>query len=191
VVHHHHQHYLELIQRLEGFVHRGNRLSGLRARLAVSDAVVDQYTKDRKLEKTPELEESTNALVQAAKRYLITRLNVDQARETEQDLPADVSGRLARRLAEMTELLATTEAEGFLKTYLNELVRTYSGVWGVIQVHDAAVFERIAELAAKIAERDDRHQVITDALNAPPRDVYDLLSSRSVDELTGMLGAAE
>ena len=91
------QNYMELIARLEGFLVPENRLNGLRSRLDISNSVISQYTKDK--DKTSKrvpvmiVGESTNSLVQAAKRYIATRINVDQARQTEDSLPDYVFAR--------------------------------------------------------------------------------------------------
>ncbi|MDP6538126.1 MAG: radical SAM protein [Planctomycetota bacterium] len=187
VLQHNRQHYGELVGRLEGFLNADNRVNGLRARLAVADAVVDSYTRGRRLP-TPELEEESNLLAQAAKRTLITRLNVEQASGTEKELPAELESRTGERLAELAALLDTTPAEVLVGTYLKELVRTVSGVWGVMEVHDAGVFERIdavaASLAAAAAEGDDRaHRLALALLERPPGEVYRELSTRSAEEI--------
>lgn len=83
---------------------------------------------------------SEDELSQAVKNFLIIRLNVDQAETTDGALPAEFHGILedAERL-----LAACREQAGpgqFLKTYLKELIRTYSGVCGVTTVHPREVF---------------------------------------------------
>ena len=164
--------YVELIQRLEGFLVAENRLNGLKSRLDISNSVINQYTKgkDKTSKRVPVvvLGESTNALVQGAKRYVATRINVDQARKTELYLPEVVSDRVTEQLAEMTELLAETDGAVFTKVYLNELMRTYSGVGGVspTDVHDGDVFAWIEQFSAALASHVDQQRVITNLLNA-------------------------
>ena len=133
------------------------------------------------------LGESTNALVQGAKRYVATRINVDQARKTELHLPEVVSDRVTEQLAEMMELLAETDGAVFTKVYLNELMRTYSGVGGVspTDVHDGDVFAWIEQFSATLASHVDQQRVITNLLNATPGEVYEVLaSSQSSAEIT-------
>lgn len=187
---HNRQHYLELIERFKGFLDRNNRLNVLRARLTVSDAVIGQYTKQKQRGRVllPMLEDEGNLLVQAAKRYLTTRLNVDHARETDQDLPDEIASAVAARLEDLRLLLDDTDPGTFTKEFLNELVRTYSGVWGVTRVHDEKVFERIDRFAATLAAHPDRLQVIEGLLNAVPGQIYDLLAAPApAEDLTAKL----
>jgi MoaA/NifB/PqqE/SkfB family radical SAM enzyme len=177
---HNHQQYMELVQRLRGFLDGQNRLNGLRARLDVSDAVVGQYTLDGK---TATAETSTNALTKAAKRYLITRLNVDLARDTESQLPAEISAAVSERLTELNDLLPRTDEETFIKTFLNELIRTYSGVGGVLQVHGLDIFDKVAGFSATVAAHPDRRRLIADLVTARPGEVYDMLRTQSLEEL--------
>lgn len=188
--------YLELIQRLEGFLVPENRLNGLRSRLDISKAVISQYTKDEKdkakANRVPlvQLDESNNSLVQAAKGYVATRINVDQAVETEAALPDDVLNRLSEQLAGMRNLAAETDGKVFIKVYLNELMRTYSGVWGVSpsDVHVGDVFYWIEQFSATMSSENGPRQGIINILNAPPGEVYDLLaSSQSAEEVTERL----
>lgn len=183
--------YVELIQRLEGFLVAENRLNGLKSRLDISNSVINQYTKgkDKTSKRVPVvvLGESTNALVQGAKRYVATRINVDQARKTELHLPEVVSDRVTEQLAEMMELLAETDGAVFTKVYLNELMRTYSGVGGVspTDVHDGDVFAWIEQFSATLASHVDQQRVITNLLNTTPGEVYEVLaSSQSSAEIT-------
>ena len=122
--------YVELIQRLEGFLVAENRLNGLKSRLDISNSVINQYTKgkDKTSKRVPVvvLGESTNALVQGAKRYVATRINVDQARKTELHLPEVVSDRVTEQLAEMMELLAETDGAVFTK--VDRAVLGYVGI---------------------------------------------------------------
>lgn len=183
--------FLELIQRLEGFLVAENRLNGLKSRLDISNSVISQYTKgkDKTSKRVPVvvLGESTNALVQGAKRYIATRINVDQARQTELHLPEFVTDRVSEQFDEMMALLAETEGAVFTRVFLNELMRTYSGVAGVspTDVHGGDVFAWIAEFSADLASHKDQQQVITSLLNATPSEVYHLLaSSQSSKEIT-------
>ncbi len=66
---------------------------------------------------------------------------------------------------------------------MNELLRTYSGVWGVTQVHGPDAYHQVAELAAAVAAHPDRRHIVDALLTARPGEVYDALSSRSLDEL--------
>ena len=175
--------YMELVQRLRGFLDGQNRLNGLKARLDVSEAVVSQYTLDGR---APTPETSNIVLTQAAKRYLITRLNVDQARDAGNSLPAEIASAVPERLAELNGLMAQTDDETFIRTYLNELIRTYSGVWGVTRVHGPDTFGHVARLAATVAAHPDRRQLIEALLTARPGEIYDALSSRSQDELQAL-----
>lgn len=175
-----HKQYVELVQRLKGFLDGQNRLNGLKARLDVSEAVVSQYTLDGR-PSAPEA--STQALTMAVKRYLITRLNVDQARDTESPLPAEMASAVSQRLAELNQLMLRTDDETSIRTFLNELLRTYSGVWGVTLVHGPDAYHQVAELAAAVAAHPDRRHIVDALLTARPGEVYDALSSRSLDEL--------
>ena len=173
--------FIELIQRLEGFIIAENRLNGLRSRLDISNSVISQYTKgkDQTSKRVPVvvLGESTNTLVQAAKRYVATRINVDQARKTEVYLPEIIAARVSEQLADMMALLAETDEAVFTKVFLNELVRTYSGVGGVSHVHDGDVFEWIQQLSVALSSHKDQQRVITNLLHATPGEVYELLAS--------------
>jgi MoaA/NifB/PqqE/SkfB family radical SAM enzyme len=175
--------YMELVQRLKGFLDGQNRLNGLRARLDVSEAVVSQYTLDGRAA-TPET--SVADLTRAAKRYLITRLNVDQARDTESALPAEISTAVLDRLAELNRMRTRTDDATFLRTFLNELLRTYSGVWGVTRVHGADAFSHVGEFATSVAAHPDRHPIIEALLAARPGEIYEALRSRSLDELRAL-----
>lgn len=183
--------FIELIQRLEGFLVPENRLNGLKARLDISNSVISQYTKGKdqtsKRVKVVAIGESTNDLVQGAKRYVSTRINVDQAQQTELHLPDVVTDRVTEQLTEMKELLASTDPAVFTRVFLNELMRTYSGVAGVspTEVHDGDIFARIAQFSADLAADKHQDQVISNLLDATPGEIYGLLaSSRSAGEIT-------
>ena len=183
------KHFVELIQRLEGFLIAENRLNGLKARLDISNSVISQYTKgkDKTSKRVPVLVlgESTNSMVQAAKRYVATRINVDQALKTELHLPEVVTDRVAEQLADMLALLAETDGAVFTKVFLNELIRTYSGVGGVIDVHHGDAFGWIQQFSATLSSHQDQQMVIANLLKATPGDVYELLaSSHSSEEVT-------
>jgi MoaA/NifB/PqqE/SkfB family radical SAM enzyme len=184
--------FIELIQRLEGFLVAENRLNGLKSRLDISNSVISQYTKgkDKTSKRVPVVVvgESTNYLVQASKRYVATRINVDQARITELHLPDIVSDRVTEQLADMMQLLAETDRAVFTKVFLNELVRTYSGVGGVSDVHHGDVFAWIEQFSASLASHEHQIAVITNLLNATPGDVYEVLAaSRSAGDVTELL----
>ena len=183
--------YIELIQRLEGFLAPENRLNGLKARLDISNSVISQYTKgkDQTSKRVPVVVvgESTNDLVQGAKRYVSTRINVDQARKTELHLPEVVLDRVTEQQAEMNELLARTDGAVFTRVFLNELMRTYSGVAGVspVDVHDGDIFAWIEQFSAELANHSGQESVINNLLQATPGDVYETLApSRSASDVT-------
>jgi MoaA/NifB/PqqE/SkfB family radical SAM enzyme len=183
------KHFVELIQRLEGFLVAENRLNGLKARLDISNSVISQYTKgkDKTSRRVPVvvLGESTNSMVQSAKRYVATRINVDQALKTELHLPEVVTDRVSEQLADMMQLLAETDGAVFTKVFLNELIRTYSGVGGVTDVHGGDVFEWIQQFSAALSSHEDQQRVITNLLHATPGEVYEILaSSHSSDQVT-------
>jgi hypothetical protein len=183
---HNAQHYQELVQRLEGFLDGKNRINILRARLSVADAVVGQYTQEKReagAVRIHGLEEVTNTLIQAAKRYLTTRLNVDQAEQTEAELPSDVFDAVAERAREMEGLLSHSDPKLFVKVFLNELIRTYSGVWGVVRPHDTEIFGRVETFAAALAATPRSTDTIRELLGTPPGDVYNALLSHSQQEL--------
>ena len=192
VIAHNHQHYWELVRRLEGFLGRENRVNMLRARVSVSDAVTGQYTREKwesasDRVRVPELEESTNLLILAAKRYLTVRLNVDLTLATDGELPADVLGVESDRRAELLALLEDAGYKRFVKSFLNEVVRTYSGIWGVMKPHDVEIFEHIEGFSTELAGHDDARAVIAGLVQAPPRELYDAMLTESGAELSGLL----
>ena len=84
-------------------------------------------------------------------------------------------------------MLAHTDHGVFIKAYLTELTRTYSGVGGISthDVHDADVFEWIDKFSVKLSSSDSSPQVIQKLIEATPGEVYDILaSSRSSEEVT-------
>jgi len=187
--------YLELVHRLSGFLDPNNRLNGLESRIATSEAVIGQYTKNKKKQvargvTVPVVDEETNALLQAARQYVTTRLNVDQARNTEAALPDEFVEAPIRRRADLEAFLDEAGETQFVEVFLSELVRTYASVWGVRQVHATSVFETIAELAALISTRSDRRAVIDELLIAPPRELYEAVSSGSAAETLALLRPA-
>ena len=182
--------YLELINRLEGFLEPRNRLNGLKARIDTSEAVIGQYSKNKKKAVARGVtvavaDESSSALTEASKRYVTTRLNVDQARRTEADLPEEFVDTLAKRRAEMQELVGRADDKTLVEVFLSELIRTYSGVWGVRRVHDVGIFETVEKFAIQVAARPDRHEIIGEVLDALPREVYEIFSSRSCEDAVG------
>jgi hypothetical protein len=182
--------YLELINRLEGFLEPRNRLNGLKARIDTSEAVIGQYSKNKKKTVARGVtvavaDESTSALTEASKRYVTTRLNVDQARRTEADLPGEFLDTLEKRRAEMQELVGRADDKTLVEVFLSELIRTYSGVWGVRRVHDVGIFETVEKFAIQVSTRPDRHEIIGEVLDAPPREVYEIFSTRSGEEAVG------
>ncbi|MFL6247110.1 MAG: radical SAM protein [Thermoanaerobaculia bacterium] len=172
--------YRELVARLRGFLHPENRLAGLRSRLETSRAVVSRYSRGREAEtRNRAVAPLDDALTQAVKNYLITRLNVHDANATDGDLPvefseyADDAGRI------LVTLRDEVGSSHFLATYLKELVRTYSGVWGVATVHENEVFGRVDELIAGLEQRDWDH-----LMRLPPKTIYEAIGlATSVDEM--------
>jgi hypothetical protein len=87
----------------------------------------------------------------------------------------------------MHNLSNENDGKVFIKVFLNELMRTYSGVWGVSpsDVHVGDVFDWIEQFSVALSSRADQQQIINNIVNAPPGDLYDLLaSSRSSEEVT-------
>jgi len=184
---HNEQHYFQLIHRLEGFLNPDNRVQILQARLDTSSAVIGQYTKTKKKKSNqftlPMLEEDENALIQATKRYVTTRLNVDVALETDEELPEQFAQTVAARRDDLNQLLEKTDVAIFIEEFLGELMRTYSGVGGVIQPHEESVFARIANLSRAIADHPEQDRVVANILQASPRRLYEVLSTSSSDDL--------
>lgn len=184
---HNQQHYFQLVHRLEGFLNPANRVNILQARLDTSNAVIGQYTKTKKKKSNqftlPMLEEDANVLIQASKRYVTTRLNVDLALETDKVLPPEYEQTVASRRDDLNVLLKSTDNAVFVEEFLGELMRTYSGVGGVVQPHEESVFAQIADLATKIAAHPEKDRVIADIMQASPAVLYEILSTSSADEM--------
>lgn len=174
--------YRELVARLRGFLQPGNRLAGLRSRLETSRAVVSQYSRGREAEtRNQVVAPMDDKLSQAVKNYLITRLNVSGAGATDGELPVEFSECVDDAERILVSLRDEVSSSYFLATYLKELVRTYSGVWGVAGVHENEVFGRVDELVASLEERDwDR------LIRLPPKTVYEAIGlAASVDGMRG------
>ena len=109
----------------------------------------------------------------------------------ESDNPGMASA-VADRLTELQALRATTDDKRFVKGFLNEVIRTYSGVWGVtdVEVHETTIFESIEEFSSGLATHPDRHRIITELLAAPPGELYEMLSTQSVEEVTDLYCSA-
>ncbi len=179
--------YAELIARLRGFLQPENRLAGLRCRLDIGRAVVGQYSRSREeeaRERVVELVEDQAS--ESIKNYLITRLNVDLTAETDYDVALEFSDRL-REAGHVLSVLRNEMGTGpFLLTYLKELLRTYSGVWGVEKVHDRRVFGRIDELIASVEARSpaERRDICDRVIQLPLPIVYDAIGlSDSVEAM--------
>ncbi len=187
--------YLELILRLEGFLDPVNRLNGLRARIDTSEAVIGQYTGTQKHRVSPGVsvpvdEEPEGPLTRAAKRFVTTRLNVEQARRTEDHLPREFHEALGRARGALEALRGESDEKAFVRVFLSELVRTYAGVWGVRKVHDTGIFATIDELSAGVAAGADPGRIIHELLDAPPRELYELLAAGSPRDALAFFGEA-
>jgi sulfatase maturation enzyme AslB (radical SAM superfamily) len=173
--------YRELVARLRGFLQPENRLASLRARLETSRAVVSQYSKGREAESRKQTAvPMDDALTQAVKNYLITRLNVHDADAIDGALPTEFSQCVddAERL--LAGLRDEVSSGDFVTAYLKELVRTYSGVWGVAGVHENEVFGRVDELVAGLEKEPGRDW--GRLLRVPPKTVYEAIGlAASVD----------
>jgi MoaA/NifB/PqqE/SkfB family radical SAM enzyme len=183
--------YVEMVQRLEGFIDPKNRLQGVQMRLETAAAVVSQYSKGKEKRSrrgastiTVPLAEESDALHQAAKRYLIAQLNLDQALGQGLDLPKAIHKTVAKCLADLKVVLAGTEKKTFISVYLNELIRTYSGVWGVPSgSHDETVFDKVVHAANALSARSDSEKVIGELVEAPLAGVYQAFASRSAEDI--------
>jgi MoaA/NifB/PqqE/SkfB family radical SAM enzyme len=173
------QNYRELVDRLSGFIRPSVRRSALLTRLNTAHAVVSQYSLGREqvLRKRPAAGVK-DALVQAVKTYLITRLNVDQATTAEH---LDFRERLTEAERTLVDLHGRVSFSEFLATYLEELIRTYSGVWGVIEAHDQDVFARVAEFVAELRTEGPPEDVTAwiRVIRSLPRTAYESLSTAS------------
>lgn len=170
--------YRELMARLRGFLRPENRAAGLRSRLETSRAVVSHYSRGREAEARDRVEPPLeDALTQAVKHYLITRLNVDDAGGTGGELPAEFSQCIRDAERALLAMRNEVSSSHFIATYLKELIRTWSGVWGVARVHDNDVFGRVDELAAGLEGND-----CDVLLRLPPGTVYEVIGlAASVD----------
>lgn len=180
------QSYRDLVARLRGFLRRDNRRQGLRSRLDTSRAVIEHYSKDRERQVRAEIRptDGDDGLTRAVKHYWITRINVEQAETT--DGPSDEADRLAEAADLLLDQRGATGDSAFLRTYWKELIRTYSGVWGVTEVHDGAVFDRVDEFVARLEVEGalDLKDVWKVAMEPLPREVYEGLGlATSVDSM--------
>jgi MoaA/NifB/PqqE/SkfB family radical SAM enzyme len=147
------QNYRELMARLKGFLRPEVRTSALRTRLDTARAVVSHYSRTRE----DAIRERggaalQDALTQAIKNLLIARLNIEQAAATEALLSSGVRAQVEEAEQILLELRADVSFGEFLGTYLKELIRTYSGVWGVVEVHAHEVFSHVDEFVARLSE---------------------------------------
>jgi MoaA/NifB/PqqE/SkfB family radical SAM enzyme len=184
------QNYIEMVQRLEGFIDANNRLQGVQMRLDTAAAVVSQYSKGKE-KRSRRISvpvaagaEESDALHQAAKRFLIAQLNVDQALSQELDLPKSIYKNVSEFLAGLESMLADTDRKTFVSVYLNELIRTYSAVWGApAGSHDETVFDKVGIVSDALTGRKDGTKITSALLRAPLAGVYQVLASRSADEV--------
>lgn len=149
------QNYRELVARLRGFLLPDVRASALRSRLDTARAVVSQYSRSRE----DAIRERgggvlQDALTQAVKNLLILRLNVEQAASADDGVSSDARAQVETAEQLLLELRGDVSFPEFLRTYLKELIRTYSGVWGVVEVHDHEVFGHVDSFVARLAEQD-------------------------------------
>jgi MoaA/NifB/PqqE/SkfB family radical SAM enzyme len=167
--------YRELVGRLRGFLQPENRVAGLRTRLETSRAVVREYSRGREAEARERMiAPQEDRLTQAVKNYLITRLNVDDARATGGELPADASECMDDVWQVMTAVRGEVSSSDFMATYLKELIRTYSAVWGVATVHESGVFARVDELVTSMeAARGAQSDRWDRLMRLPPEAVYE------------------
>lgn len=188
------QNYRDLVARLRGFLRPENRLNGLRARLETSRAVVEQYSgrKERAVRRPEAPASKDDDLTQAVKEFLITRLNVAQADAADSGIPAEFREALETTRRILIGFQDQVSYSRFLATYLKEVIRTYSGVWGVTEVHGRDVFGRVDELAAMyetgaVGGRDDGW---TRLVEPPLREVYEAVGlAPSVDAMREWLAS--
>lgn len=168
--------WVEMVARFRGFLEPANRLNGVTARLDTAAAVVSQYSETRAgtLNKRLTVVDSEAMLTEAAKSFLITRLNVDQAVANEPDIPATILERLTQRKEALEALVQTVPASRFTRIFLFELVRTFSGVWGVYEVHDSGTFDRIGEFASWVGEQPAASSLVLELCATPPKELYRL-----------------
>jgi molybdenum cofactor biosynthesis enzyme MoaA len=189
---HNRQHYAELVQRLVGFLDPKNRLNGLQARLDTSAAVVGQYTKGGKDKgkRSTAIQapaETQDSLTEAVKRYVITQLNVTQAERTGLELPEKTMAAVTARRAELKALLAGRQPATCVSVLLSEVMRTYSGVWGVVDIHNEEVFDKIAVASRTVAASPHRSEAIDTLLTTAPAVIYEALRTQSADQMTNTI----
>jgi hypothetical protein len=174
--------YRELVARLKGFLQAENRDACLRCRLDTSRAVVSRYSRGREDEvRERATEPLADKLTQAVKSYLIARLNVDQAGATDGGISAEFQDYLNHTGNILVALREEAGLSHFLSTYLKELIRTYSGVWGVTRVHGHEVFGRIDELVEGVEERRQSWDWV---MGLPPKSIYEGIAfAPSVDDM--------
>jgi MoaA/NifB/PqqE/SkfB family radical SAM enzyme len=142
------QHYRELVSRLQAFLRPEVRADALRSRLDTARAVVSQYSRGREDALRARGDGARqDALTQAIKNLLIARLNIEQA-AVDSGVSSDARAQLEAAERALLELRAEVKYDEFVGTYLKELIRTYSGVFGVVEVHEPAVFAHVDAFAA-------------------------------------------
>lgn len=148
------QNYRELVGRLSGFLRPEVRVSALRSRLETARAVIGQYSRGREdeIRERPGAGALDDALTQAVKNLLITRLNVEQEGASDVESNGEFRARLEEAEGVLMSLRDRVRFSQFLATYLKELLRTYSGVWGVVEAHEHEVFGHIDAFVAGLEE---------------------------------------
>lgn len=171
-----HANWVEMVARFRGFLEPANRLNGLVARLDTAAAVVSQYSGRRagEIRKRLAVADSESALTEAVKGYIITRLNVDQGVANEPSLPAQIHERMRARKTELGAFVDNAEPVLVARIFLNDLMRTYSGVWGVHEVHDEQTFTRIGEFCTWLGDVPDARRVVAEIVDTPPSELYRL-----------------
>lgn len=148
------QNYRELVERLKGFLRPQVRVDALRSRLETARAVVSQYSRGREdeIRQRNGAGAVDDALTQAVKNLLITRLNVEQAGAADAESKGEFRARVEVAEEALIGLRGSVSFPRFLSTYLKELIRTYAGVWGVVAVHDHEVFGHIEAFVAALPD---------------------------------------
>lgn len=148
--------YRELVHRLSGFVHQENRKNALQSRLQVGKAVVNNYTPSR--ENMIKLRSNRDALAEQlstiVRSYLINRLNISQAKQTQTEVDQNALSILSESYEEVIELAEIAGLELFIKVYLKEIMRVISGVWGVTNTHHRDIFNAIDGLSIHESQED-------------------------------------